>query len=51
MDKWGYIQQISACSNKQGDLLIRMMELYNKNNLQDITLEEAKFFCEMLDNN
>lgn len=37
-----YIGEISKASNRYGDKLIEMMNLYNKPNLQRITLEEAR---------
>ena len=50
MDKWNYIEKISAVSDKYGDKLVLLMDKYNKNNLRDITLEEAKEFWEALEN-
>lgn len=51
MDKWYYIDKVSKASNKYGDKLIEMMDLYNKNNLREIAIEEAKEFYEQLNNN
>lgn len=48
MSKWNYIKKISATSDKYGDKLLLLMDKYNKSNLRDITLEEAKEFWEML---
>lgn len=48
MDKWEYIKIISRFSNKYTDKLLEMLDYYNKNNLQQITFEEAKEFCEKL---
>ena len=48
MDKWYYIDKISKASNRYGDKLIEMMDFYNKNNLIEITLEEAKKFYEKI---
>lgn len=48
MDKQYYIKQISNKSDKYGDKLVEMMYLYDKDNLQEITLEEAKEFYEKL---
>ena len=42
MDKWGYIKEISKLSNKQGNLLIDLMDRYKVNNLIQITYEQAK---------
>lgn len=44
MDKWGYIREISKLSNKQGNLLIDLMDRYKANNLTQITYEQAKNF-------
>jgi len=49
MSKWNYIEKISAKSDKYGDKLLLLMDKYNKNNLRDITLEEAKEFWEELE--
>ena len=49
MSKDDYIKLISANSNKYGDKLLELMDKYNKNNLRDITLEEAKEFWEALE--
>ena len=49
MSKDDYIKLISANSDRYGDKLLLLMDKYNKNNLRDITLEEAKEFWEMLD--
>lgn len=46
MSKDDYIKLISSNSNKYGDKLLELMDKYNKNNLMDITLEEAKSFWE-----
>lgn len=48
MSKWNYIEKISAASDKYGDKLLLLMGKYNKNNLRDITLEEAKEFWKEL---
>lgn len=48
MDKWYYINLISDLSDKYGDKLLALMEFYCKNNLREITLEEAKEFYEKL---
>lgn len=50
MSKDEYIKMISAKSNRYGDKLLALMEKCNKNNLRDITLEEAKEFWEELEN-
>ncbi len=46
MKKNDYIRLISANSNKYGDKLLELMDKYNKPNLREITLEEAKEFWE-----
>ena len=46
MSKWNYIEKISAAGDKYGDKLQLLMDKYNKSNLRDITLEEAKEFWE-----
>ncbi len=48
MNKDDYISLISSNSNRYGDKLVLLMDKYNKNNLRDITLEEAKEFWEEL---
>lgn len=50
MSKWNYIEKISVKSNRYGDKLLELMEKYNKPNLMEITLEEAKEFWEELEN-
>jgi len=46
MSKDDYIKLISSNSDRYGDKLVLLMDKYNKNNLRDITLEEAKSFWE-----
>lgn len=46
MDKWDYIKLISERDNRYGYLLLKMMDGYNKGNLQEITYNEAKTFYE-----
>lgn len=48
MDKWTYIEKISAESDKYGDKLQLLMDKYNAINLQEITYEQAKEFWESL---
>ena len=48
MNKWDYIKLISTLSDLYGNKLLEMLDYYNKDNLQDITLEEAKEFYEKL---
>lgn len=48
MDKWEYIKLLSNISDRYGDKLLLLLEQYNKNNLQEITFEEAKEFYENL---
>lgn len=43
-----YISKISELSNRYGDKLIILMDRYNKVNLGEITLKEAKDFYEDL---
>lgn len=50
MSKWNYIEKISVKSDKYGDKLLLLMDKYNKSNLRDITLEEAKEFWVELEN-
>ena len=49
MDKWDYISLLSKRSDKYGNLLLELMEKYNKTNLQEITEKEAKNFYKELD--
>ena len=51
MDKWDYIKIISNYSNKYGDKLLELLDINEKTNLQEITFEEAKEFCEKLNKN
>ena len=46
MSKDDYIKLISSKSDRYGDKLVLLMDKYNKNNLRDITLDEAKEFWE-----
>ena len=46
MNKEQYIKLISSKSDRYGDKLLELMDKYNKNNLMEITLEEAKEFWE-----
>lgn len=46
MDKNFYIDRISRESDKYGDKLIQLMDLYNKPNLKEITEEEARNYYE-----
>lgn len=48
MDKWDYINLISKYSDTYGNELINMMDKYNKCNLRQITLEEAKQYYNKL---
>lgn len=50
MNKWDYIKLISAKDNRYGYLLLKMMDRYNKSNLQEITEQEAKDFYNELEN-
>ena len=50
MSKDKYIMMISDKSSRYGDKLLLLMDKYNKSNLRDITLEEAKEFWEALEN-
>lgn len=48
-DKWHYIGKISQLSREyHAEYMINMLDKYNKNNLQEITLNEAKEFYEEL---
>ncbi len=49
MSKDDYIKLISANSDRYGDKLLLLMDKYNKLNLMEITLEEAKEFWEELE--
>lgn len=51
MSKSEYIMLISANSNRYGDKLLELMDKYNKPNLMEITLEEAKEFWKGMDIN
>lgn len=43
-DKDKLIEYILNKSNRYSDLLIELMVLYNKNNLQEVTIEELQAF-------
>jgi len=49
MSKDDYIKLISSNSDRYGDKLVLLMDKYNKSNLRDITLDEAKEFWEELE--
>ena len=51
MDKWEYIKIISNYSNRYGDKLLELLDINEKTNLQEITLDEAKRYCEKLNTN
>lgn len=48
MNKWEYIEIISNYSNRYGDKLLELLDINEKDNLQEITFEEAKEFYENL---
>ena len=48
MDKWHYIRLVSKVSDAYGSELVKMMDKYEKDNLLQITLEEAKEYYEKL---
>ena len=48
MGKWEYIKLLSDISDRYGDKLLLLLERYSKNNLQEITFEEAKEFYQKL---
>ena len=48
IDKWDYIKRIRKYSTSHKDMLLDLMEKYNKYSLQDITLKEAKEYYENL---
>lgn len=45
-EKDNYLSMISDASNRFGDKLLQLMEVYNKHCLKDITLDEAKEYYE-----
>lgn len=47
--KGEYIMMISTKSSRYGDKLLELMDKYNKPNLMEITLDEAKEFWEALE--
>lgn len=49
--KWRYIELISEMSNKYGDKLLELMSYFDKYNLCDISVDEAKEFYEILTKN
>ncbi len=46
MNKWDYIEKIRKASTNYKDTLLDLLDLYNKSNLQEITLEEARTYYE-----
>ena len=48
MDKWDYIEKISSQSTIGNDLLLKLMDKYNKINIAEITCSEAREFYESL---
>ena len=51
MDKWHYIRLVSKASDVYGSELVKMMDKYEKDNLLQITLEEAEEYYEKLQKN
>ena len=49
MDKWGYIEEIGKQSTYYIDLLLDMMDKYNKTNLQELLFEEVVEYYENLE--
>lgn len=50
MDKWHYIEQIRTYSNNKFNPLLDLMDKCDKNNLRDITCDEAKeFYNELIE--
>lgn len=41
-NKWQYIRLISNISSIHSEYLLELMDKYNRNNLQEVTFEEAK---------
>ena len=48
MDKWHYLRLVSKASDAYGSELVKMMDKYEKDNLLQITLEEAEEYYEKL---
>lgn len=48
MDKWDYISKIRNYPSNEVELLLDLMDSYDKTNLRDITYEEAKEYYEIL---
>ena len=51
MDKWHYIRLVSKASDVYGSELVKMMDKYEKDNLLQITLEEAEEYYKQLNEN
>lgn len=51
MDKWHYIRLVSKASDAYGSELVKMMDKYEKDNLLQITLEEAEEYYKQLNEN
>ena len=51
MDKWHYIRLVSKASDDYGSELVKMMDKYGKDNLLQITLEEAEEYYKQLNEN
>lgn len=50
MSKDDYIILISSSGSRYGDTLLELMDKYDKPNLKEITLDEAKEFWKELEN-
>ena len=51
MDKWHYIRLVSKASDAYGSELVKMMDKYDKDNLLQITLEDAEEYYKQLNEN
>ena len=49
--KWDYVALISSVSSPSGDLLLKLMDLYGANSLQELTEEQVKEFWNFLGQN
>ncbi len=48
-ERLDYLRKISAMSDHYGNKLVELMEKYGHRNLQEVTLQEAKTYCERME--
>ncbi len=48
-ERLDYLRKISEMSDHYGNKLVELMEKYGHRNLQEVTLQEAKTYCERME--